>query len=173
MASTGLPAPIAPFWSLQTLFPQRTFSFQRESLRRMPRLSGSWRDHSSAGTASPKHKFPLSFAPKQQRTLSVTLVRRECTSSRGQTELTASMPSSDSEATASDSSTCGPGTASLATTCHHTERADCADCAADIARNGEGIGNAERGSAEHGSSERRLIVAADRRRKAVLCSVIP
>ena len=126
------PASIALLWSLQTLFPRRTFSFQRESLRGMPRLSGSSRDHSPEGTAPSlfmganasltKHKFPLSLAPKRQRTLSATLVRRKCMSSSGQTEWPAAMSLIDPEATAFESSTCSPGTASLATTCHHAER---------------------------------------------------
>ena len=165
------------------MFPQRSFSFQRESLCGMPRLSGSSRDHSPAGTAPlpfrdanaplTKHKFPLLFAPERHRTLSAMLVRRECTSSSGPTEWPAAMPSIDPEATALESSTCGPCTASLATTCHHAERADCANHAADVARDGKGLGDAERGDAERGSSERRLIVAPACRRKAVLCSAIP
>ena len=128
----------------------------------MLRLSASLLEHPPEGTVPlpfravnaslPKHNFHLSFAPDRPCTLFATLVRHECTSSSGLTERPAATPSSDSEAAASEFSTCGPGTASLATTCHHAECADCTDCAADVARNGEGLSDAERGNAAYGSA---------------------
>ena len=82
-------------------------------------------------------------------------------------------PLSDSKATASELLTYAPDIASLAPICNHAELTDCADHAAHATRTGEGLGDAERGSAECGSSERHLIVAATRRREAVLCSARP
>ena len=100
---------------------------------------------------------------------SATTPCRARASSRGRTERPATTPSDDSEATAPNFFDLWPGHRSLAPACHLAERTDCADRAADAARNGKRISDAERGSSD---SERRLIVAPARRRKAVLCSVI-
>ena len=177
------PESIAPFWSSQTLFLRLVFLFQCASLRGMPRLSGISRDHSPAGTsplpfrsgnAPPtKHKFLLSFALKRPCTPFASLVRYECTSSNGQTEQQAATPLSDSEATALDFSTYVLGIAFLAPIFNHAERMDCADCAADAARTGKGLGDAERGSAERGGLECRLIAAPASRREVFLCSARP
>ena len=147
--------------------PLRSAVFERKLASAPP--EGTMPSPSRAANASlPERNFHLSFAPERPCTQPATLVHHECTSLSGQTKRPAAMPSSDSEATVLWSLTCGPGTASLATTCHCVKRTDCADRAADVARNGEGLGDAERGN-----SECRLIVAPARRRKAALCSAIP
>ena len=114
-----------------------------------------------------KHNFHLLLALERSCVLFTTLVRHECTSSRGRTE----RPTM--EATASEFSACGLATVSLAPIYHHAEHTDCADRTTDAARNCDGLGNAGRSGAERGSSKRRLFVAPARRRQAVLCSVIP